>query len=263
MKKQIINASETGIRELIRGVSNIFKDTDLFQVNDYINLFPQSLHDIQVENNSRKEIRRYNQVKTDMYNSYYIGQQLTNILLKFNDTFVRTAYSLKDSSLDVGPIKAFDIADVTSGLFAMCNLPLTYEFTNPQRKAWDILRSYLSYVGDVDIDDIHEACNIDQLKEVIEDQDKEAELAQHYLVFNNDFISHRAFKHEDLNETFIKTKEDWFVLDINVGYGDHEYFLHRDHYHHKYSKYLSIKSDGNNLMDYTLQPLTELLGEDK
>ena len=105
--------------------------------------------------------------------------------------------------------------------------------------------------------------NKNKTKEVIEDQDKEAELAQHYLVFNNDFISHRAFKHEDLNETFIKTKEDWFILDINVGYGDHEYFLHRDDYHHKYSKYLSIKSDGNNLMDYTLQPLTELLGEDK
>ena len=120
MKKQIINASETGIRELIRGISKIFKDTDLFQVNDYINLFPQSLHDIQVTNNSRKLIY-VNARKTDIYNTYYIGQQLTNILLKFNDTFVRTAYSLKDSSLDVGAIKAFDIADVTSGLFAMCN----------------------------------------------------------------------------------------------------------------------------------------------
>ena len=260
MKKQIINASETGIRELIRGISNIFKDTDLFQVNDYINLFPQSLHDIQVINNSRKEIRRYRQVKSDMYNTYYIGQQLTNILLKFNDTFVRTSYSLKDSSLDVGAIKAFDIADVTSGLFAMCNDSSTSVAWHASDKAWDILRSYLSYVGDVHVDDIHDACNIDQLKEVIEDE-KECELAQHYLVFNNDFISHRTFKHEDLKETFIKTKEDWMVLDINVGYGDNEYFLHKDHYHHKYKKYLSIKSDGNNLMDYTLQPLTELLEE--
>jgi hypothetical protein len=258
MKEKIINASETGIRELIRGISNIFKDTDLFQVNDYINLFPQSLNDIQVINNSRKEIRRYSQVKTDIYNTYYIGQQLTNILLKFNDTFIRTSYHLKDSSLDVGAFKAFDIADVTSSLFAICN----DESHVSQRKSWDILRSYLSYVGDVHIDDIHYACNIDQLKEVIEDE-KECELAQHYLVFNNDFISHRTFKHEDLKETFIKTKEDWYVLDINVGYGSHEYFLHSDHYHHKYKKYLSIKSDGNNLMDYTLQPLTELLGENK
>ena len=65
MKKQIINASETGIRELIRGISKIFKDTDLFQVNDYINLFPQSLHDIQVTNNSRKLIY-VNSRKTDI-----------------------------------------------------------------------------------------------------------------------------------------------------------------------------------------------------
>ena len=201
MKEKIINASETGIRELIRGIGLIFKNTDLFQVNDYINLFPQSLHDIQVTNNSRKEIRRYRQVKTDIYNTYYIGQQLTNILLKFNDTFIRTAYSLKDSSLDVGAIKAFDIADVTSSLFAQ-----SYRFVNEsERKSWDILRSYLSYVGDVHVDDIHDACNINQLKEVIEDE-KECELAQHYLVFNNDFISHRTFKHEDLKEDKLSIK---------------------------------------------------------